>query len=66
MASTVNKNKLVLLTNAMVNINGIRRIKKALRHDLLTFVAHRSSLKTVPSLVFGLANAKKKNNIKNI
>ena len=65
MTSIANKNKLVLLRNAIVNINGIKRMKNALRHDLLTFVAHRSSLKTVPSLVFGLANAKKKNSIKN-
>ena len=66
MASTASKNKLVLLRNAIVNINGIKRMKNALRHDLLTFAAHRSSLKTVPSLVLGLANAKKKNNIKNM
>lgn len=66
MASIDSKNKLVLLRNAILNINGIRRTKNALRHALLTFEAHRSSLKTVPSFVLGLAKAKKKNNIKNM
>lgn len=64
--SVASVNMSVFLKNATLSIEGMSKTKNALRHDLVAFEPHRSSLKTVPSLVLGLANAKKKNNIKNM